>query len=235
MRLGLTILVLSFLAITRLEAQSERLGTETPLPPTEVEAPPDNSKTARAASRLSVLGSYGVYSFLVSGKKGVQAGFIASDLWTYQLDYFAGDLGLKKYGLNLVSFEEKLMTLHARRYFGNSFNVLFGLGERSYTLELGSRVLNYIEPSLRDHYGSFTVKNYIVDFGLGNRWQWKNGITLGADWFSLEYPISKSRVSPDPVSEVEDGKTRRNLGRLVNTLKYVPTFTFFKLNFGYTF
>jgi hypothetical protein len=203
--------------------------------PSEEEPKSPTSLENRDHSNFTIVGSYGLYSFMVGGKKGVQLAYIPNKKWTLQLDYFSGDFGLKKFNMNLFSVKERTILMQARRYFGGTFNVVFGVGEREYTVELGDRIMRYVPAESRYDGNLLSVKNYVVDFGVGNRWQWKNGITVGADWIAIEYPISQSRIHSGPLERIEHDKTRRDVKRAIGYMQYMPTVTVAKLNFGYTF
>lgn len=217
------------------EAEASSQGPGQPVVPSEQKIKSPTTLENRDHSNFTIMGSYGVYNWMVGGKKGVQLGYIPSAKWTLQVDYFKGEYGLKQYRLNLFGISERLILLQARRYFGGTFNVVFGFGEREYAIELGDRIMRYVPASSQYDEKLLSVKNYVVDFGVGNRWQWKNGITLGADWVAIEYPIGQSRISSGVIDAIEHEKTRRDVKRVIGVMRYMPTITVAKLNFGYTF
>ena len=76
-------------------------------------------------------------------------------------------------------------SLHARYFWGNSFNVLSGLGYRAATVK-GD--IEHI--SLGSFTGDLKFQSVIIPLFMGNQWTWPGGFTLGVDWIGAWIPIS---------------------------------------------
>ena len=72
-----------------------------------------------------------------------------------------------------------LISLHARYFFGNSFNMYVGLGQRTITYDLKVSVAG--DPSTYIRGTGISISN-VLGFGLGNQWAWNNGFFIGGDW-----------------------------------------------------
>jgi hypothetical protein len=93
------------------------------------------------------------------------------------------------YGLSTMNFYMNYFSLQAKHFFGNSFFVGAGIATKkiiakeSGFFSSGSLVSNFeIEQQV-------TTRG--LEFGLGNRWQWRH-FTLGGDWLGIYAPSSSS-------------------------------------------
>lgn len=80
-----------------------------------------------------------------------------------------------------------------------------------------------------------SVKSVGVTLGLGNRWQLKNGMSLGVDWFHLNIPVSVFETDADYLNSDADQQDKEDIRDVLDVLKRVPTFSFLKFQVGYTF
>lgn len=189
----------------------------------------------RSDKTFTLAGTYGLYSFLVPGKKGFQLTYLHDSRWTYEADYFSGDWGLNKYGINLVSLSERLTTFKVRKYWASSFNLTAGFGERRLAFELGSAILEKIPSNVIPKSTLIEIKRYVLTFGIGNRWHFPKGFTVGADWFEIAAPVGKARVQDDIVDSVQDEDDRKNSKKAVDYLANLPTVNVVKISMGYSF
>ncbi len=198
-----------------------------------VEAPSPTSEENR--DQTNVTASYTVFSTgLILPKRGPALSYVSSKRWTFELGYLSGDVGLGYHGLSVASFKEELYLAEARYYPGNVVNLFFGLGERRYSLDLGSAELSRIAPGAPNQH-VIAVRNQVAEFGFGNRWQWHKGFTLGIDWLALLIPVGKGSVDAPFLDYIEDDDTRSDTKSVLKILRYIPTFTAFKLHLGWTF
>lgn len=204
--------------------------------PTAAKAEESRSPTSaenRDGSNVTL--SYSVFSTgLILPKRGPALSYISSRHWTFELEYLRGDVGLGYKGVSFASFEEELLLGQVRYYGGNLFNFIFGFGERKYTLDLGSDEVESLAPDAPNA-KLLEVRNQVIDFGIGNRWQWEKGFTLGVDWLALIIPVGKGTVDAPLVEYVEDDDYRENTKTVLRVLRYIPTFTAFKAHLGWTF
>jgi hypothetical protein len=77
-----------------------------------------------------------------------------------------------------------------------------------------------------------------VDFGLGNIWQFSNGIYIGAEWIGISAPISSSSSSNTETggtanADLEDAA--KDTEKLAKDLGEANTLHLLVLNLGYAF
>lgn len=199
-----------------------------------IEAPTVPTQVARRADKtISLVVNYGLYSFIVPGKKGAQLTWMQSPSSSWELDYFSGDYGLKKYGINLVSFGERVIVGRYRKYWQSSFNLGMGLGERTYSFELGSRLTENIPGEIISREKLIELKRYVFDFSLGNRWHFNKGFVLSMDWFELSVPFGPGSKKAAIVDRVPNSEDRENTRKVLRYLNYMPTLTFLKVGVGF--
>ena len=83
---------------------------------------------------------------------------------------------------------------YGRYFFGNSFNMMAGLGMRNatidYTIEESSLNLKLK--------GKIEIQSIAVPVFIGNRWTFSSGFTIGCDWVGAFIPLSgKAKSSLD--------------------------------------
>jgi hypothetical protein len=132
------------------------------------------------------------------------------------------------FNVDLGEVREERVSLHARYFPGNSFNMLFGLAYQKGKVELGSDI-----PKTPD-VNFFEMENFALTLGLGNRWQMANGITLGVDWIRFNQPLF-GQWENDAVLKHVSNRSARSIKRIINNFNTLPTFTVLGLSIGYTF
>lgn len=79
-----------------------------------------------------------------------------------------------------------------RYYFGNSFFVTGGLGQRvinvDFALHDSLDTDNRLEESLQ-------ISSTVAQIAIGNNWAWESGFFLGAEWIGYLVPLSSSKSS----------------------------------------
>lgn len=205
-------------------------GDAEPAPPA---VPPQVA--TRSDKTLSLTAVYTPWSFLVPGKRGAQVTYIHDERWTWEAEYFSGDFGLEKFGLNLLSLEERLTTVKVRKYWNSTFNLTAGLGERRFAFELGNRILDEIAEDQLPEQTLIEVHRYIFTTSLGNRWHFPGGFVVGADWLDLAVPFGPARTENGVVALLKDEDDRRSANRFISYLQKMPTISLVKVHLGYAF
>jgi len=81
--------------------------------------------------------------------------------------------------------------IYGRYFFGNSFNMMTGLGVRSATVKY-----HIEESSLKLAVdGKIDIQSIALPVFIGNRWTFKSGFTIGCDWVGAFVPLSGSAKS----------------------------------------
>lgn len=151
-----------------------------------------------------------------------------SRYWSLEGEYSKGSLSIPVYSVDIGEITEERVTLQARYYPGNSFNWSFGLLYQKGSAELGADI-----PATSNH-DVFEMESFGATLGFGNRWQWKNGITFGIDWFRVNQPFFGQWENESVLKQVSanDADDLKKIMRAFNTL---PTFVFLGFQLGYTF
>lgn len=227
------LVALSLNASSASAQQNEETGPPDPNVPAEPEKP--TQAQTRAKKTIVLAGEYGLYSFLVPGKKGGQITYLHDSRWNWEVDYFSGDFGLNKYGVNLVSVQERLTTLKMRKFWDSTFNLTLGVGERRFALELGSTLLDRIPENQIPNETVIEIYRYIWTVGIGNRWTFPKGFTVGADWLEVAIPFGPSRTKSGIVDAIQNEDDKDGAQKVVSYLQYLPTVNVVKIHMGYAF
>ena len=171
---------------------------------------------------------------------GVGAAFNMKPSLAIGIHYLAGSKTINyasTEGGSKVTGEAKLQGsagyVYGRYFFGNSFNMMAGLGVRAatmeYTLAESSADLNLN--------GKVDIQSLAAPVFIGNRWTFASGMTIGCDWLGVFIPLSgKAKSSLDgnlSSSTVTD--LNQKFVSLGDQLAHKTTLTLFLTSFGWAF
>ena len=161
----------------------------------EVAQPLGSSASARRAGSGGVEMGYGGVAGAISGTQLHGYYAITSNL-NVGLTYSSGEEDFKDELSNDVFFKKvheasasaEVAAITARYFFGNSFYVNGGLGQRKVSLALD------VESELLDYRarGKIETNSVVALIGIGNQWQWDNGFSLGCEWIGASIPLTSS-------------------------------------------
>ncbi len=158
--------------------------------------------------------------------------YIFNDKWSLEGEYSWASFSTSFVGIELGEISEGRSTLQARYYVSNSFHFSFGGVYSRFSAKLGNDYLDTLGNKIST---GFSAENLGVTAGLGNRWQWSNGITFGVDWIRINYPLVTTKIDDNSLNDVADSADRNDLKDSLKTFNRIPTFVLFGLNLGYSF
>lgn len=186
----------------------------------------------RTNSFGSVMVGYQPFATWVPSKKTISYTQIVNQSWSAELEYSWASISVPGY-IDLGGISEKRYSLMAKRYFGNSFHLDFGAFYNDLEAKLGNDILqNYLGQNTSTQIG---VEGVGALIGIGNRWQWVNGLTLGVDWIRVNVPVATTDTDEDALSYIGSSSDRSNIKDYINKFNHIPTFVLLGLNLGYTF
>lgn len=143
---------------------------------------PGRSTRARASTDFMVVGEIALLDFLHAGQ-GAEVG------------YFLSPDTLLEVGAMHATFEffdfkstQTLLTVDWHHFVGNSFYVFAGAGMRMMEATSSDFVLS---SSSEEYVSTHANTSVVAQGGIGNRWQWDSGFTLGCDWVGYAYPVAE--------------------------------------------
>lgn len=201
--------------------------------PTVAPAPkPFTTKTLRGLSRYTGSLHFSYLSTWIPAKIGLSGGYIFNDRWTVEGEYTSGSLSADFHSVDFGKITDRRYGLQSRWYPGaNSFNVILGFYRAEFSAELGNTILNHMSSVPQADVWKFD--SYGPQFGLSNRWQWRNGATLGVDWFVMYIPLFGK--TDDSALRYVSASDRSDLDTVTSLVRNIPQFDVLKLTLGYTF
>lgn len=184
----------------------------------------------RKNSRHSLMLGYQFLTTWLTGKKTISYTFIVNENWSWELEHGWQTLDSSIVGVDLGRISEKRTSLLGRRYVGDSFHFIMGAMYQDFNARASGKVL-----SKGVDVASFGAEGAGAVLGIGNRWQWKNGMTLGIDWLRVNVPLLSTKVENQILDEVDDNSDSNDIKKVIRTFNHIPTFVVFGLNLGYTF
>lgn len=166
-------------------------------------------------------------------KYGITAGYNYSSDWTFEAELTTKSYGAGLLGVDFAQVTDQRYGVQGRWYPGsNSLNFIFGFFRSEFTAELGDAILS------RTGAPSGTVlgfKSFGPLVGLGNRWQWRYGMTIGVDWIAMYVPLIDRTTDDKALKAVTNQTDRSDLDKVTSAINRLPQFDVLKLSFGYAF
>lgn len=188
------------------------------------------SREFRAEHTASIDLNYSVLSLPFPGSKGIGLNLNLSPDWQLALDYMSTGIEVNFSKLNLAGFNETLIGLKARRYYGNSFNLGFGYIYRTNEVYLDPNVYGI---STTDVNARTEAATNMLHFSIANRWQFDHW-SLGVDWLSLNIPIG-GEVTQSVAKLADNESDREDIRTAEDVLTWYPNLATFTLSAGYMF
>jgi len=162
---------------------------------------------------------------------GANANLYTSGNWLFALDYTNANKAIKIFSFQLGEIKEKHIAVQARRFFGNSFNLKFGLGQRTTEALLPTDLFDLVVSNYTETASKFTSN--FVRFGLGNQWQFGTRYTFVVDWFTINIPYSGEIITS--ASQYASGDNKQKVEDYENILKYYPSGSVIQMDIGVIF
>lgn len=190
------------------------------------------SSELRDETKSAVMVGYQFITSWLPSKKTLSYTYNFNHVWSLEAEYSWASIGFPISGIDLGSIKEKRYSLQMRRFSGNSFNFSFGAALNEFKARLGSDFLDSVGNEINS---DFTVQNLGLTLGMGNRWQWENGFTLGVDWLRLNIPLYQSKIEDNVLESVGSEGDRDDIKKVIRAVNRIPTFVLLGVNLGYSF
>lgn len=205
-------------------------------------APPSAEETLAAATAPQptpwvITGNYSYLDLWVPSKIGFTVGYRATANSFIEFDYMRGGLNTKWIGINLGDVSEQRAAIVWRRFSSGagSFNYFIGANYNDLELTVGDSALATVTASSPSEVELIRLSTLGVSAGLGNRWVFESGFTLGVDWVHLHLPLL-TLVENAPFRDATSDPDRRSeADDLIRFVKNFPRFAALKLQLGISF
>jgi hypothetical protein len=195
----------------------------------------NRSNEHRAESSFTVMGEYAPIDLILPSKVGGSVGWNYGDEATFELEYLGAKLSVPFIVEDLGSFKDQRISLVKRSFQGrNSLNFHYGLSYFNTQISVGNEYLASASnlPASLDLIG---VKSLGFIWGVGNRWNFNRGFTVGVDWFSWAQPILIIDRDRELLDYIQDEGARDTLDEALRLSAYFPRFTVLKVQIGWSF
>ncbi|MBL1274883.1 MAG: hypothetical protein COB30_002235 [Ectothiorhodospiraceae bacterium] len=163
---------------------------------------------------------------------GVNANYIINGNWMIGVDYLRSNKALGLFSVEFGEIQERTYAIQARRFFGNSFNVKFGIGKRSTEIRFARDLFDLVTTNYSETASEFESK--FIRFGFGNQWHFKRKYTVAVDWFSLDIPYD-GKVITSASRFADSQEDKDDIEDVESILKYYPNAAVVKFEVGVIF
>ncbi len=171
---------------------------------------------------------------------GIEVVYNASSNWQFGLTSLSGREDIsesapkeKDVSVTIAKLSGNAAFTYFRWFNGNSFGFLGGLGYRKATIDYqveSNTTKDFIE-------GQADISSVIGVLGIGNRWSWENGFTIGCDWAVAMVPISGSAktTTRGTLSNAQITDINDTFSELSKKLSNSTSLTLLLTSIGYVF
>ncbi|MBC7753036.1 MAG: hypothetical protein H7Z71_02285 [Moraxellaceae bacterium] len=195
------------------------------------------SAQIRAIRDSGIFLNYSPIDLLIPNKLGVSFYFSSSDkLNQYEFQYLRSILSAKLQNIDIASMTEQKFSFMNRNFSsGSNFNWYYGLSYATLEVQLGDDYLNSVPASSRPDADALKVHVLAIDLGIGNRWYFENGFTLGFDWLGITQPISTIKKEENFTKYSNNQNEKDDINKFLNFTSTFPRLYFLKFQLGYSF
>jgi hypothetical protein len=194
-----------------------------------------NGGDRRESSNVSILAEYSPFDLLIPGKIGGSIGFLQDRSTTLEAEYLGASYSVPAFIENIGDFSDKRISL-VRRVYGdhNSLNFHYGLSYFDSNITVGSR---YLASASNTNAYSDLMKQRSVGFivGVGSRWTFPKGFTVGVDWISYAQPLVVVQQDSSIINAIQDQNAKKTVQEVFQAALYFPRISILKLGLGWTF
>jgi hypothetical protein len=191
----------------------------------------EEAAAASSDKRWSVYGTYAYLDTWLPSKLGVTAAY-GDDSRIYELAYQKASLSFDFLIDDLGSVSDTRFHLTTRSHtWDTSFNFQYGVYYNSLEITLGDEILG----AVGQKFNVVRVDTLGAMWGVGNRWNWDSGLSLGFDWFKIFWPMMVASKDTGFLDETADEGNKDDVEELVDGVSKLPTFTLAHFEIGYRF
>ena len=235
----LILIAVSFALITQAQTKmtTPATTTETTAEPSYTDQVFRQSPQIRASSDYGLFLNYSPIDLLIPNKLGASFYFSSSDKMNqYEFQYLQSAYYADIQNIDIAKMTEQKFSF-LNRYFSQTsiFNWYYGLSYATLDVQLGDAYLNSVPPSSRPDADALKVYVLAIDLGIGNRWYFENGLTLGFDWFGITQPVSTLKKEENFKKYSSNQNEKDDLDKFLNVLSAFPRLYLLKFQLGYSF
>ncbi len=190
----------------------------------------------RSSRPHNIMASFTGTATWIPAKLGISYTYSPDATESWEISFNRGKISTPFFIPDLGSISDSHISLLYRSYSNrNSFSIIYGLNYYEFDAHLSRKYLSSISSGDPSDFNVLNVQSIGATVGLGNRWQFENGLSLGVDWFHLNVPLNVFKTKAAYLSSDADQADKNEIENVLDILKRVPTFDFLKLQIGYTF
>lgn len=177
---------------------------------------------------------YSPMDFLLPGKKGILVGRHSDSKNSWEIEYLQGSISLPGPLEKLGAVKEDRLSLLWRYYFGDYFNLLYGVHFNRFESSIGNDLAARLYPAAAKR-DILTMESWGPTIGLGHRWTFSERWSFGVDWVTWAQPAYVSKEVSAFINNADPSKEKDDLDSAFKVVKYFPRFSVVKLQIGVFF
>lgn len=190
------------------------------------------SRELRLQKTLSIGINWNFIAMWVPNKIGANASYNFSERKTILIEYQSASVKVGAFDINLGGIKEAKYGAILKSFGeSNTFHLSYGITKYQFKAELGSDLFGPVNlPFLP----LFDINSVGVQFGMGNQFNWDNGLTLGIEWFSIYFHTFAKNKNLE-VFNYLNASDRDKANKAVDLIYNLPIIELLKIQFNYSF
>lgn len=201
------------------------------------ESPPlKKAQINRMASKFEGLLMYSPIDLLIPSKFGFTLGYIETVDTTWQFEFVRGSVSAPFFFTDIGKMTDQRVSLLRRNYLQtNSFYISYGVSYMDFSTKLGSEYINSVSNGSVPEVDILRMRNFGVQFSIGNQWCITKHFVAGVDWIGIYQPLIQLEKKSVFLDYTTNPEYRDNVDEVIKALSYIPRLTLMKLQIGATF
>jgi hypothetical protein len=172
----------------------------------------------------------------IPGKYGVQFAYMPTNQQSFEFEYLRGSFGSGFLGNDLGEVLEQRVTVQSRYFLTDTLNYHAGLHYNYFEVQLKDKYTSNVPVNPDDEdYGLVELATVGITLGVGNRWQFDNGMEVGVDWVQLQMPLIRLQQNSPILDLSADAESRDQVSEALRRMRDNPRFALLKIQAGISF
>ncbi|MES3037978.1 MAG: hypothetical protein V4736_08740, partial [Bdellovibrionota bacterium] len=202
--------------------------------PTTPSATESVEPAAKIAGPWSAELIYSPWDLIVPSKYGFSVDYIPGKTG-FSFEFLRSSFGVPFYVTDLGKISDTRISALGRTFFGDSFNLSYGLSYMSIHVQLGDEYLKSISGGYYPGIEGLKLDTVGPAVGLGNRWIVADHVVIAVDWISYSQPLLILKREHPFTDKTGSEDQRSQVDRLLNVASYFPRITLAKIQVGWAF
>ncbi|MNL10122.1 hypothetical protein D3C87_1309140 [compost metagenome] len=191
--------------------------------------------TPRAPYKYFGSFNYAAIDVPIIAKYGITAGYISDPNHLWEIEYMTGSFGSSVYFADIGKITDTKISIQRRTYFGNHFNITYGLSYFNFSARLGDALMSNVSNNTYPSLDMVEIEAYGATFGMGSTWTFNKNIVLSVDWLTISQPLYVTKKETPYLDYATNPDDRDEVEAATDIVSYLPRVSLIQFHVGMMF